>query len=169
MVSDDIEWFQTVGQYAADAPAWTRIYDTKDNIVGMTLDDLIPSKFLKKSDLGDDEHIVTIRKITKTNVARDDKPPEYKATLTFDEFAKPMVANKTNLKRIAAALGDDLELWVGKQIKVFYDPDVAFGDEVTGGIRVRGLQRKVARPALADDEEVNRKLRDAEPRDDIPF
>ena len=99
MVNDEPEddrgllWWQQTGATEATRPAWTRLYETqKETIMGMTLDDLLPSKFLKKSDLGDDEHIVTIRKISKTNVARDDKPPEYKATLQFDEFQKPMIA-----------------------------------------------------------------------------
>src|SRR5690242_5431239 len=128
MVDDqsDVCYWQTVGQYAAEPPAWTRLYESnlhKDTDMGLTLNDLLDSKFLKKEDLGDDEHVVTIRKVSKTNTAREDQEPKYKAAIKFDEFAKPMIANKTNLKRIAAALGDDIELWTGKQVTLFYDPD----------------------------------------------
>lgn len=171
MVDDDrgMQWWQTVGVHEATRPSWISLYEpAKDTNMGMTLDDLLPSKYLKKSDIGDEEHIVTIRKLTKTNVAREDAAPEYKAVIQFEEFPKPMVANKTNLKRIAAALGDDIELWTGKQIVLYYDPDVEFGGETVGGIRVRGIKRKAA-PKRASDDDVNAKFRDAEEDREIPF
>ena len=76
-----------------------------------------------------------------------------------------MIANFTNLNRIAAKYGDDTELWVDKQVKVFFDPEVMFGKERKGGLRVR----VPSRAQRANDDDFNSKMRDAEPRDDIPF
>ena len=136
----------------------------------MNLNDLLDSKYLKKDDLGDQEHTVTIRKVTKTNVARDDEEPKYKAAIAFDELGKPMVFNKTNLKRVAKAYGNDTDGWIGKKIVVYFDPEVEFGGEIVGGLRVR--VPAVRRPNMSGDE-INRRMDAAAPRDkdqdDIPF
>jgi hypothetical protein len=164
------QWWQLEDE-PTQAPGWTRLYEpelNKDMNMGLKLNDLLDSKFLKKEDLGDDEHLVTIKKVAKTNVARDDEPPKYKGTIQFDEFPKPMVANTTNLNRIAKAFGNDTDSWIGQQIKVFYDPDVEFGGKITGGIRVR-VPSPRSRSGGGDDD-VNRKLRESQDdSDSIPF
>ena len=175
MVSDEpeddrgLQWWQQAGATEATRPAWTRLYEPKpdkDMNMGLKLNDLIDSKFLKKEDLGDEEHTVTIKKVSKTNVARDDEPPKYKGTILFDEFPKPMVANTTNLNRIAKAMGNDTDAWIGQQVKVFYDPDVEFGGKIVGGIRVRVASAK--RRSMNDDD-INRALDDGRDPADVPF
>lgn len=114
----------------------------------MRLDDMIESKYLKQSDVESDT-LVTVAGLKKVNVARDDEDPEYRWTVKFEEFAKPMVLNKTNLKRMFAALGEDSDEWTGKKIVVYVDPDIEFGGNIVGGLRVRA-KKQPAKPARAE-------------------
>lgn len=134
----------------------------------MKLSDLIDSKYLRQEHV-EDETVSTIRKITKTNVARDDEEPQYKAVIKFDEFEKPMVANATNLKRIAKALGDDLDNWIGQKVIVYVDPDVEYGGKITGGLRIRAMTRAKAAsaPRQPSMDDINRDL-NRQADDDLP-
>ena len=133
----------------------------------MKIGEMIESKYLKQSDV-DDEMNVTVQSLKKVNVARDDEDPEYRWTVKFQEFGKPMVLNVTNLKRLAKALGDDTDDWIGQQVVLYVDPDIEFGGNVVGGLRIKGLSRVKPQAKRGGDDDVNRKLRDAE-ADDVPF
>lgn len=161
-VNDQEQWWQTVGQYAAEPPAWTRLYDKTRT--GMKIGDMIESKYLKQSDV-DEEITVTVNALKKVNVARDDEDPEYRWTVKFAELPKPMVLNVTNLKRMAKALGDDTDDWLGKQIILYVDPDIEFGGNVVGGLRLKGLPRpKTAAKPRMNDDDFNREM-----SGDVPF
>ena len=133
------------------------------------IQDMIESKYLKQSDVTE-EIAVTVHGIKKVNVARDDEDPEYRWTAKFAEFPKPMVLNVTNLKRLAKALGDDTDGWIGNQVVLYVDPDIEFGGNVVGGLRIKALRSPAtkARAALSDDA-INRKLADTASDDSIPF
>lgn len=99
--------------------------------------EMIESKYLKQSDV-DDEILVTVEKVGRANVAREGDEPEYKWLIRFKEFKKPMVLNATNIKRLAKACeSDDSEEWIGKQAVLYVDPDVEFGGNVVGGLRIQ--------------------------------
>ena len=98
--------------------------------------EMIESKYLKQTDVHD-EMLVTVVKVGKANIAREGDEPEYKWLVRFQEFAKPMVLNSTNIKRLAKACGDDTDDWVGKQITLYVDPDVEFAGNVVGGLRIK--------------------------------
>lgn len=135
----------------------------------MKIGEMIESKYLKQSDV-QDETLVTVAGIKKVNVARDDEDPEYRWTIKFQEFAKPMVLNVTNLKRLAKALGDDTDEWMGKQVVIYVDPDIEFGGNVVGGIRIKAARNPAnkARAALKGDDDFNRQMADAT-GGDVPF
>lgn len=139
----------------------------------MKLSEMIDSKYMKQEDLGDDRATFTIVSMKKENVARDDEPPKYKVVMKLKEFPRPFVANPTNLRRIAGALGtEDGDLWVGRQIILFVDPDVDMGGKVTGGIRVdtagtKQLARHRQPPSQQHDER-NPPPIDADDND-VPF
>lgn len=104
--------------------------------------EMIESKYLKQSDIEDDT-IVTIVKVGKANVAREGDEPEYKWLIKFEEFKKPMVLNATNIKRLARACNsDDTDEWAGKKAVLYVDPDVEFGGNVVGGLRVRAAKQQ---------------------------
>lgn len=127
--------------------------------------EMIESKYLKQSDV-DGEMAVTVKGVKKVNVARDDEDPEYRWTVLFTEFPKPMVLNVTNLKRLAKALGDDTDEWTGNQVLLYVDPDIEFGGNVVGGLRIKRLPTPGGKAKLGVGD-VNRALADA--ADDVPF
>lgn len=114
--------------------------------------EMIESKYLKQSDVGD-ECLVTIGKVGKANVAREGDSPEYKWLIRFDEFQKPMVLNSTNIKRLSKACdSEDTDDWIGKQVILYVDPDVEYGGNVTGGLRIKTAKKKNANfPSKAGD------------------
>ena len=102
--------------------------------------EMIESKYLKQSDVQDDTP-VTIAKVGKANVAREGDEPEYKWLIRFNEFSKPMVLNSTNIKRLARSCNsDDTDEWIGKKVVLYVDPDVEFGGNVVGGLRIRAMK-----------------------------
>jgi len=125
--------------------------------------EMIQSKYLKTSDVPDPV-IVTVVKVGKVNLAKEDAAPEYKWAIKFQEFQKPMVLNSTNIKIAEKVFGsDDTDVWAGKEIVLFTDENVTFGGELVGGLRFKGQEKapqKVAprQPGKFDDME-----------DDIPF
>ena len=100
----------------------------------MNLDEMLPSKYLKQADV---KHptIVTVKDVVRESVGRDNDP---KWCLYTRELDKPMTLNRTNLKRLAATTGSNtLEHWIGKRVEIFVDPNVEFGGDIVGGLRLR--------------------------------
>jgi hypothetical protein len=134
----------------------------------MKLTELLQSQYLKQGDVEGDV-TVTVKAVKKENVARKDEDPEYKFVIYFHEYPKGMVLNATNIKRLGKALGEDTDDWIGNAVILYVDPDVEFGGEVKGGLRIKRLPTPggKARPAGVDD--VNRKLAAAADDAEIPF
>lgn len=128
--------------------------------------EMIDSKYLKQSDVEEDT-VVTVDKVGKANVAREGDEPEYKWLIRFKEFKKPMVLNSTNIKRLAKACdSEDTDEWIGKQAILYVDPDVEFGGNVVGGIRIRA-HRQEKQPRQVQQAPTGGKFDDMS--DDIPF
>lgn len=123
------------------------------------INNLGESKYLTKNDVNDGV-VVTITGYEKRDVSRDSEPPSMKYILKFKE-CKPLVLNKTNGNRIAHIMhanhgvtrdfiededgtrcpaNEQFQNWIGKQIVLWNNPDVEFGGEITGGIRVKAVQ-----------------------------
>lgn len=95
------------------------------------------SKFLKKEDVGVGA-LMTVNGCEQYNVAMEGAPPEHKWCLTFEESDKPLVLNSTNIQLCERIFGsDDTDVWVGKKIVLYTDPNVSYAGNVVGGIRVR--------------------------------
>ena len=45
----------------------------------------------------------------------------------------------TMLRVLLTAWGDDSDAWVGRRVQLFHDPNVRFGKEAVGGIRIAAL------------------------------
>jgi hypothetical protein len=123
----------------------------------MKVSEMLDSRFLKQSDVPV-EMTVTIEAVAKKNISREDEDPEIKVLVKFKEFAKPMVLNKTNVKRLQQACGsDESNDWKGKTVRLYVDPDVEYAGNVVGGLRIRGSAAQSAVAGAASME------------DDIPF
>ena len=105
----------------------------------MNLSDIKKSRFLKKEDVTP-AVLVTIREITKENVAIEGAEEDFKVCIHFNELDKPMVLNQTNGNMIAAITGQNENIehtWIGATIVLYNDPSIMFAGKPTGGIRVR--------------------------------
>jgi len=118
------------------------------------ISDMIPSKYLKISDVPDPV-IVTIRGVKQVNVAQDDQPPEMKWAIKFAEYDRPMTLNSTNLHVAAKVLkSEDTDDWVGKEIVLYNDESVSFGGKTTGGLRFKGNDKAPVRAARVPGEDM---------------
>lgn len=137
----------------------------------MKASDLTPSKYLKQSDV-EPPKLVTIKGVEK--VKFDDRgQTKEKWVMHFRELDKPLMLNKTNITRTVRATNtDDVEDWTGKKIVLYFDPDVEFGGDVVGGIRVRAPKAGTA-PATntreAADDRMAEEKAGAFHDDDVPF
>jgi biopolymer transport protein ExbD len=89
--------------------------------------EMVQSKYLKTADVPDPV-IVTVVKVGRVNMAKEDAAPEYKWAIRFKEFDKPMVLNSTNIKIAEKVFGsDDTDQWADKEIILYTDENVTFG------------------------------------------
>ena len=103
----------------------------------MKLGDAFPGNWLKSSDLGDEDHAVTIKEVRQKMVGQG-KDQQLKLVMDFDEMPKGLILNKTNASTISKVLGsEDTDDWIGKRVVLWVNPDVQFGGEVVSAIRVR--------------------------------
>ena len=120
----------------------------------MDLDELVPStsKYLAKEDVGIAGENLTIAGFTRETVGRGADADE-RAIIRWKEDFKPMVLNKTNKNRIKRILdATSSEQVIGKTVNVYNDPEVEYGGEVTGGLRIRGAKDVTTVPDPLDDD-----------------
>ena len=85
--------------------------------------------------------LVTITELRSEQV-RTDRGTEIHGVLHFAEDVKPLILNITNGKKIAELYGKMCENWSGKQIALYFDPNVRFGGQRVGGVRVADPKKK---------------------------
>lgn len=77
------------------------------------------------------------RTVTIEDVTKGTKEQQYDIKIAGDHRVwRPAV---TVLKLLVAAWGDDATVWSGRSAELYGDPDVTFGREKVGGIRVSRL------------------------------
>jgi hypothetical protein len=111
--------------------------------------DFQTSNFLKKDTLKrDGPQRLTIKEVHKADgISRDGRPPKPVLQLTFTNDMKFGLGTQINLRRIIEQLGGQTSNWIGKQIELYYSPDVRGPAGEEGGIRVRPPNGAV--PAVA--------------------
>ena len=98
----------------------------------MRKDDVFESKYLKASDLRDNDVTVTMDRVQKETVGDDHKPVLY-----FQGKKKGLVLNITNWNNIALLYGDESDDWTGQRITLF-PTTTDFQGRTTECIRVKG-------------------------------
>lgn len=89
------------------------------------------SEQLTYAEIGDRVVTVTVAKVTP----RGDKPKD--PAIHLAEFpGKPLLPGVNVGSVLRKAWGLDGKAWVGRKMTLFGDPDVYFGKEKTGGVRV---------------------------------
>ena len=125
----------------------------------MKLDDMVTSDYLKQADVTPPIR-VTIKSEEEKNMAKDGQPAQIKCVLGFEETDKKLVCNITNFKLIRRNTGkNDSKDWIGEQIDLWFNPDIEYGGDIVGGIRVLTPQPQVqpvvptrAQPVAEDDD-----------------
>jgi hypothetical protein len=129
--------------------------------------DMIVSKFLRKEDF-DEDRVMTIRGVKLEDMPGDDG--QQKWVLYFREEQKGMALNVTTIRVLEKAFGDDSDMWVGKKVKVYVDPNVSFGGRVVGGLRLMPpRQQPSQQPKAPPPPETVTAPTDDGFDDDIPF
>jgi hypothetical protein len=96
------------------------------------------SKFLKYQDLGEQDHIVTVREVKREDIKSKDGGMSKKFVVYFEELDKGLALNTTNLNTLCKLMGsDDSDRWVGQRITLYVKDDVEYGGELVSGIRIR--------------------------------
>lgn len=116
----------------------TKKIDDDARIASLARDD---NKYLAGDDLSTDyDLVVTIKDLFKEDVQnpRTNETKE-RTVIYFEEDVKPMVmAAKIQTKQLESAVGGTAKKCAkGKRIALYYDPNVRFGREKVGGIRIR--------------------------------
>jgi hypothetical protein len=96
---------------------------------------MIQSKFLRKEDFDDGDQVLTVKGVKLEDMPGDDG--QQKWVLYFRELPKGMALNSTTIRVLEKGFGDDSDLWIGKKVMVYVDPNVTFGGRLVGGLRLR--------------------------------
>lgn len=84
---------------------------------------------MNNTDLHGGPITVTVTKVTRGN---DDQPFNFHMA----EFPRPFKPSKNMRRLIAHAWGNETDHYIGKRFTLYRDPNVKFGKEVPGGIRI---------------------------------
>jgi hypothetical protein len=103
--------------------------------MGLKMSDMFPSSYLGKDDVTPPLRAV-IGNIWMDDVQGEDGVKRKPIVSFADAGIKHMILNVTNTSILIDAFGDT-DLWIGKVIEIYYDPNVMFGPKRTGGIRLR--------------------------------
>jgi hypothetical protein len=115
------------------------------------------SKWLSKTDVGDDEVIAVLTDVVIETIRDRDGTTKEKYVVSSDAFDKPLVLNATNKSFLGEAFGKDATKWVGNKVVVYVDNSIIYNGN-RGGVRLRMPPKKsVKRPQAPDLS------------DDIPF
>ena len=101
----------------------------------LSIKTLFPSRFLRPSDLGDTDMLLTIARVSLEDFGSSGYK-EQKAVVFFREIDKGFVLNKTNASSIAYLYGDNTAGWVDKRVLLF-KTEVSYQGKQMEGIRVR--------------------------------
>lgn len=134
----------------------------------MNINSAFPSKYLKASDLGEAQPVVTIDHVAMEEVGQK---KEKRPVLYFQGKDKGVVLNRTNSNKIVEILGSaDTDEWEGQRIKL-YASTTSFAGEEVECIRVKAAGNgkaspiKMSKPAPEPEPEPAEEFAS----DEIPF
>jgi len=99
-------------------------------------DVLYGSKYFAVADLHCGTPRPRIGKVAPAELKDKDGSTKRKLVAYFDGIEKPLVLNKTNAQKLAAAFGKDYSKWVGMEVELYAEM-TGLGKE---GVRVRPLK-----------------------------
>ena len=103
-------------------------------------DDLYGSKYYSTPDLHGGTPRHRIGKVALAELREKDGGTKRKYLAYFEGVEKPLVLNKTNAQKLAAAYGKDHSKWIGMEVELYAEM-TGLGKE---GVRVRPLKPTAA-------------------------
>jgi hypothetical protein len=95
------------------------------------------SKYLRAKEFENKpDRVVTISAAEQGEVGEE---KDEKLLIYFNELDRPLVGNPTNVSMLIELFGDETNDWIGKKVTLYHDPNVFFGTERKGGLRVKGV------------------------------
>jgi hypothetical protein len=95
----------------------------------MKISQTFPSYFLSGDEIMDSQIVVTIREVKQEVVpTRPGKDDEEVIAIYFEDKKRGVRLNKTRAKEIARIHGDETDNWIGKKVKMYTEPQKAFGE-----------------------------------------
>ena len=110
----------------------------------MKANELCPSPNLQALDIGTelgDSVNVTIKGFDSAEVGKE---KQIRSRLFVEEFSRPLVINRTNVKALIDLYGNDTSDWIGEQFNL-YVSETSFQGDTVRCLRVRAV--KVEKPA----------------------
>ena len=107
-------------------------FDNETTKAAPNANDFIGGNYLKKEDI-DGARIVTLTDVWSEAVLNAGRK---KLVVSFREFEKPLILNKTNNTTIISIHGAESNLWPDKQITLF-PMQVEYKGKMTWGVRVK--------------------------------
>lgn len=101
--------------------------------------ELCPSPNLQALDIGTElgENVnVTIKGFDKAEVGKE---KQVRSRLYFEEFDRPLVINRTNVKTLIDLFGNDTDEWIGERCNM-YVSETSFQGDVVRCIRLRAVK-----------------------------
>lgn len=80
--------------------------------------------------------VYTITKVSENGSELADQQP---VNITLAEFPRVWRPSKGMLRVLADNWGKDVQVWVGRQVELYGDPNIYFGKEKRGGTRISRL------------------------------
>jgi len=123
-------------------------FDNETTKAAPNADDFIGGNYLKKEDI-DGAMTVTLTDVWSEAVLNAGRK---KLVVSFREFEKPLILNKTNIKRFARIFGTgDTKVWRGP-VTLYVEPGVEYAGRVVGGLRVRPVDKAQSRVESPDKQ-----------------
>lgn len=114
------------------------------------LDEAYGSQFLGVVDIGTKKIRTKIVKVRMQPIEdRKTGKPKKRAVVFFENVDKGLILNATNRETLNGALGKAPAGWLNATVGIFVDPNVTFGGQRKGGVRLRALLPPAAAAAAA--------------------
>lgn len=79
---------------------------------------------------------VTVSRVAFDTLKKSDGSERECVVVYFAESPLGLVLNASNFEVISGLFGTDTDDWIGKELKLMHDPNVRFGSQKVGGLRL---------------------------------
>ena len=98
-----------------------------------------PSKYFSQEDVWDADVTLTIKGVSVESIRSEHGSEDCPIMVFKEDGYKPWIVNNTNWGTCEDRFGEDSDDWLGKQIRLWRDPEVMYGSIKKGGVRIRPL------------------------------